>query len=44
MHENYTENFNPNNTIAQVSPARGGAPKWAYVIPQMSLTGAMTDQ
>lgn len=25
IHENYTENFNPNNTIAQVSPD-GGAP------------------
>lgn len=27
IHENYTENFNPNNTIAQVSPARGEAPR-----------------
>jgi hypothetical protein len=26
LHENYTENFNPNNTIAQVSPERGVAP------------------
>jgi hypothetical protein len=26
IHGNYTENFNPDNTIAQVIPARGEAP------------------